>query len=217
MTIGTTTRKNYYEADGVVTVFPYTFKIVEADQLRVYFENAAGSLFQQTTGFSISGVGEPSGGNVTFDTAPGGSVTHVLLIRQTALTQGVDLVPGGKFGANTLEGALDKLTCALQEQEEELSRALTTRTQDGSVGATVPSEQEGSALYWAGGILLNTPFNILALAAATGATMPTPEEGKVLAWSGGVLVNIPAPTTPEIQPSAGSDLYCFTTYPSFGF
>lgn len=218
MTIGTTSRKNYYTADGVTTVFPFTFKIVEAQQLKVYFENAAGDLLIQGSGFTTTGLGEPSGGSVTFTTAPGASgadVVAVLLIRQTAITQDVDLVAGGKIGSTVLETALDKLTCALQEIQEDTDRSVTTRTQDGEVGMTLPVSSPGAGLVWddAGLNLENTVFSLKDLVDGTGVALdPTRYvRQNVVSGAGQLLVGLGAASIGVLPASTDGKVLTLTS------
>ena len=54
-----------FTANGVTVVFPYSFYLLDADDLVV---TVAGVV--QTTGFTVSGIGTPAGGNVTFSSPP---------------------------------------------------------------------------------------------------------------------------------------------------
>lgn len=60
-------------ANGIQLIFPYGFLITSASQLIVFFDGVI-----QTTGFTIDGVGNPAGGNVTFAVAPLDLVTVTL-------------------------------------------------------------------------------------------------------------------------------------------
>ena len=111
MTVSNTTNENYYSGNGSQTVFQYTFKIFAETDLQVYL---GGVL--QTTGYSVSDVGNENGGNVTFDTAPVSGTGNVALVRSIPLTQGVDLVQYGRFDAEVIEEALDKAVIQSQQQ-----------------------------------------------------------------------------------------------------
>ena len=101
--------------DGVSTVFPYAYYISAASEMEVY---ADGVL---TTAYSLTGVGNQEGGNIIFNTAPGDGVTifHHRTTPKTQLTDYVDNDPGS---AAALEDAFDKITRALQDLDEVLSR-----------------------------------------------------------------------------------------------
>ncbi len=125
MTVSSSTNKVSYSGNGSLTTFAYSFKIFDQDDLTVILRAADGTETTQTitTHYTVSGVGEASGGNVVFGSAPASGVT-VVIIREQPLTQGLDLVPNNPFPAESLEEALDKLTFMSQKHEEELSRAI---------------------------------------------------------------------------------------------
>ncbi len=117
MTVSSTNTKNSYSGDGSVTVFAYTFKIFDDDDISVIIRtDATGTETVQTknTHYSVSGVGDAGGGNITFVTAPAVGET-VVLIRQTVQTQTTDYTPNDPFPAESHENALDKLTLIIQD------------------------------------------------------------------------------------------------------
>lgn len=144
MTVSSTTTKVSYSGDGSTTVFAYTFKVFNASDLVVILRtDSTGSESVQTitTNYTVSGVGDTNGGNVTFTTAPA-SGTTVVIRRTSAQTQTTDYTPNDPFPASAHEEALDKLTFMVQEQQEELDRAIkvsrtnTITTSEFTVGAT---------------------------------------------------------------------------------
>ena len=125
MTVSSTTNKVSANGDGSQTVFPYSFKIFDQDDLTVILRNASGGETTQTitTHYTVSGVGSASGGNVTMGTAPA-SGESLTIIREQPLTQGLDLVPNDPFPAASFEDQLDKLTFMVQQHQEELDRSV---------------------------------------------------------------------------------------------
>ncbi len=126
MTVSSTNTKNSYSGDGSVTVFAYTFKIFDDDDISVIIRtDATGTETVQTknTHYSVSGVGDAGGGNITFVTAPAVGET-VVLIRQTVQTQTTDYTPNDPFPAESHENALDKLTLIIQDVQEEVDRSI---------------------------------------------------------------------------------------------
>lgn len=126
MTVSSTTTRVSYSGDDSTTVFAYTFKIFDDDDVTVILRNdstGAETVQTKTTHYSVSGVGNANGGNITFVTAPTSSQT-VVLRRETAQTQSTDYVANDPFPAATHEDALDKLTFMVQEQQEELDRSI---------------------------------------------------------------------------------------------
>ena len=144
MTVSSTNTKNSYSGNGSTTVFAYTFKIFDDDDITVILRTDAtgGETVQtKTTDYTVSGVGNAGGGNITFGTAPASGIT-VVLIRETALTQSTDYTPNDPFPAASHEDALDRLTLIVQDQQENLDRSIkvsrtnTITSPEFTVGAT---------------------------------------------------------------------------------
>ena len=91
MTISTTTIKNSYSGDGSATSFNYTFKVTDQDDIDVIIRSSDGTETTKTisTHYTVSGVGNASGGSVVFTTGnvPANGET-VVLRRDTPQTQG---------------------------------------------------------------------------------------------------------------------------------
>lgn len=125
MPISSTTPINNYTGNSSTTVFPYNFYIpLEAD-LSVYFDGVI-----QASGFTVSGVGNSSGGNVTFSTAPTTGVT-VRLERVTTRNRTTDYSEGGGLAADTLDADLDRVVAIVQE----IDRATIQEDSDGKIDA----------------------------------------------------------------------------------
>jgi len=144
MTVTSTNQKVTFNGDGSTTVFAYNFKIfAQTDLLVILRVTATGTETTQslTTNYTVSGVGEASGGNVTMGTAPASGTTLTILRVQPNL-QGLDLVPNDPFPAGNLEASLDKLTFMVQTHEEEIGRSIkaskanTITTTDFTISAT---------------------------------------------------------------------------------
>ena len=125
MTVSSSTSRVSYNGNGSTTVFAYTFKVLDQDDLTVILRSSNGTETVQTltTHYTVSGVGDAGGGNVTMLTAPASGET-ITILREQPLTQGLDLVPNDPFPAATLEDALDKLTFMVQTIDEEVGRSI---------------------------------------------------------------------------------------------
>lgn len=95
-------------ANGLTTVFPYTFKLLSADDLLITLNGV-----EQTTGFTVSGIGAGAGGNVTFSVAPASGVI-VGLERDPELNRITDYQQFGKIDADILDADIDRIWLALQ-------------------------------------------------------------------------------------------------------
>lgn len=125
MTISSTTVKVSYSGNGSTTVFAYTFKILDDDEIQVIIRSSTGTetVKTKTTHYTVSGVGSAGGGNITFLTAPTSTQT-VVLRRLTTQTQETDYIANDPFPADSHEDALDRITMVAQEIQEELGRAI---------------------------------------------------------------------------------------------
>ncbi len=144
-TVSSTTTQNYYTPNGVETEFAYSFKIFDEDDLYIAYIEDDGTETEIPVGFSVAGVGDASGGTVTFGVAPVYG-TRIVLRRQTVLHQNVDLVPNQRLSASTLEDEFDLLTFMIQDQKNVLDRCVKFKANT-SEGAYVPMP-EPAALYY---------------------------------------------------------------------
>lgn len=120
MTISTQTRLVNHSGNGVAVNFTYPFKVTEEADLKVYkLVDGAWTLQTVTTDYTVTGIGNPGGGTVTFATPPESGSGNVRLLRRVQLTQLVDYILNDDFPAEVHEGALDKLTMAIQDYYQE--------------------------------------------------------------------------------------------------
>lgn len=111
-----------YTGNGVTTVFPYGFRILDASHIQVVrTEGGVDTIL--SSGFTVSGVGVGSGGNITFAVAPT-ALQKITLIRNAPFTQSTDLENQGAYYAETIEDALDLAAMRDQQMAEEIGRAV---------------------------------------------------------------------------------------------
>lgn len=116
MTVSTEINHEEFVGNGITTVFPYRFRILEASNMVVVTIDTAGNeiTLVLNTGFTVSGAGSYNGGNVTL-TAPLPAGWIVTLTRKLALVQETDLRNQGTFFAEMHENAFDYLTMLIQQ------------------------------------------------------------------------------------------------------
>lgn len=102
--------------NGVVTSFPYDFLVYLESHMNVTLDGSA-----VLEGWSITGLGEPSGGQIIFDVAPSGDLEF---IRSVPFTQEMDYEAYDAFPAQSHEIALD-LAAMRDLQMLEAIRKLT--------------------------------------------------------------------------------------------
>jgi hypothetical protein len=131
-----------YSGNGTLTTFAYTFKVFDEGDLTVILRASDGTETVQTitTHYTVTNVGNASGGNIEFVTAPSATET-VVIVREQPFTQGLDLVPNDPFPAQSLEESLDKLTFVDQRLNEKIDRALTFSVGDFVTDATLPVKE----------------------------------------------------------------------------
>lgn len=138
MTISTSDNRNDYIGDDVTVIFPYTFRIFDETHIDVFLDGVLQTL---TTHYTVSGVGDTGGGNITFLTAPaaGVEVTH---LRDVPITQETDYPPNNPFPAEAHENALDKGTMIDQQHDEELGRAIKLPVDSQLVDVPFPNPED---------------------------------------------------------------------------
>lgn len=125
MTVSNTNTKLQYSGDGSNRTFAITFPLLSAAHLRVITTDASGTETEESAHYTLS----PALDAITYPTVESGLAplpagSKITLLRQTPLTQALDLQSGNILDAEELERGYDKLTYMVQELKEELARAL---------------------------------------------------------------------------------------------
>lgn len=107
-----------YVGNGVTVTFPYNCQVQQANDLDVYINDAP-----VISGITKNGIGNLSGGSVTFSVAPA-SGAAVRLERVVVLERTTDYQQNGDFLARVVNPDFDRIWMALQQQESDQSRAL---------------------------------------------------------------------------------------------
>ena len=120
MTVTAQTPINSSTGNGVTTVYPYTFKIINAADILVSVNGAPQVL---NVDYTVSGVGVDAGGNVTFAVAP---AVSALVVRQRsmALTRTADYQDQGELPAATLDNDIDATVLMLQQVDAKTARSM---------------------------------------------------------------------------------------------
>lgn len=133
MAVQTTTNRITHTGNGTTTVFPYNFRVLAADHLKVY---VAGVLQVIGTDYTLSGIGNSSGGSVTF-LAPPANAVAVLFVREVPLTQLVTTENNETIFSQVFDDALDKLTMITQQLNAITGRSIYLAENDPTTGAMV--------------------------------------------------------------------------------
>lgn len=135
MTVTNTENRWEEVGNGVTTAFNYTNRIFAASDLKVFLDGN-----EEFAGFTVNGVGDPDGGNVTFDVAPANGV-EVTIIREVANDQQTDYVEADPFPANSHEDGLDRRTIIAQQLADEIGRQLAwPKTEQNAPSPVLPDK-----------------------------------------------------------------------------
>lgn len=134
MTVSNANNRMDYAGNDVTTVFAYNFRILNQDHIEVILVTSSGveSTKILNSDYTVSGVGDSPGGNVTMTVAPS-TGESLILKRRMPFVQETDYVSGDIFPAETHENALDELTMNDLEQNEVLNRCLKAPDQNASI------------------------------------------------------------------------------------
>ncbi|CRY58847.1 Tail fiber [Yersinia kristensenii] len=99
-----------YTANGITTVFPFTFMVFSASDLAISFNGTV-----LTSGFTVSGAGAVNGGAVTFLTPPANGV-KVMIARDMPLVRNTEYQNNGDLLASTVNQDFDRIWMVLQGQ-----------------------------------------------------------------------------------------------------
>lgn len=125
MTVSTQLTKRIYQGNGVTTAWEVDFPLLSAADLSVYVTSPHGVEEKVTQGYALDMLTH----TLTYPTAesclaPLSDGTTLTLVRNTPLTQEIDLLRQGELDAEVLEQGYDKLTLLVQELSEKLSRSI---------------------------------------------------------------------------------------------
>ncbi|MBM3567163.1 MAG: hypothetical protein FJX46_00235 [Alphaproteobacteria bacterium] len=163
-----------YTANGAQTVFTFPFPVLEAGDLKVWFNDGTNS-----SSFAIAGLGDSNGGSITFTTPPTNG-TRVTILRDMPVRRLADFQEAGEFRASAINAELDRLTLMIQQVEERSARASTLPATAITAATELPPPVADAYLRWNSGATalasdLTVPTGVTnaaasAAAAATSAT-----------------------------------------------
>lgn len=150
MAVPAQTPSNASAANGVTTVFPYTFLLLDEGDLRVTGTDADGSVTEYAldVDFTVDGIGASGGGNVTFTAAPASGMT-IVRRRVMAYKREVDYQNNGDLLAAEMNRDQDGPVMMVQQLAEAVSRALLLPEHlTGIATAGLPAPEALRGLRW---------------------------------------------------------------------
>lgn len=203
MTISSEISRLEYAGDGVTAAFATNpggngfYFNANADVL-IYIRDASGNATLQTitTHYTLTGAGDQNGGTVTMVTAPASGETLVV-IHAPEFKQTLDLITAGKFPAESIESALDRIVHQVQRNQDLINRAITLNDGDPATGGAYDvnsnrmenvsdpvNNQDAATKLWAlsQNASLFTETGIVSIASAR--SLAATDKGKVLYLTG---------------------------------
>lgn len=143
MTVVVQTPYNAHLANGVTTLFGFTFQLLDEGDLQVSLDGVV-----QMGGYTISGLGVQAGGSVTFSLAPENNVL-VELQRQIPLARSTDYQQNGDLPEAVLDHDFDRLWQALQDQAYFTSFTIALPPGDAAAPMILPTVVERASKFFA--------------------------------------------------------------------
>jgi len=159
MTVTSTTNKNTYTGTGAVDTYAYSFRIFINTDLKVIVADTNGNetTLTLTTDYTVTGVGELTGGNVVLVNSSqdwldgdGDLLTgYTLSIRRVRpLKQETDIRNQGSFYPETHEDEFDSQVMIDQQQQEEIDRSMKIAVTESGVNTALPSASADAYIGW---------------------------------------------------------------------
>jgi hypothetical protein len=125
MTVETENTFVTYLGDAVAVTFPFAFPIYDEDHLKVYLQDTTTlvKVLQNTSDYSVTGIGLEAGGSVVMDTAPP-ATNNLIIARVSPITQDLDVLNQGGFYPENVENEFDLQVMQIQTVNERVDRSV---------------------------------------------------------------------------------------------
>lgn len=164
MTVSDTTRKIRADGDGAITAFTFTFKVFSETELEVYTVNkttGVATLKTLTTDYTVVVNTLTEGGTVTYVTTVPASGEECFIRRVLARTQTTNIPNVGSVREAQLETPMDRAVMLIQEQDEEITRAVKFGDTSAFSGVTMTDPTTDKFLSYDGtNFVWVTPTNV---------------------------------------------------------
>lgn len=143
MSLSTETSRNDYVGNGSTSVYSFTFRIFDEDDLVVTTRDTDNVEHTLTinTDYTVDGVGDEDGGSITL-VAGNLTADYAITIRRVRdITQETDIRNQGEFFPETHEDTFDQLIMIDQQQQDEIDRSI-------KLPETISSDEFDPTLPW---------------------------------------------------------------------
>ncbi len=190
------------DADGIVTVFNFSFFVFEADDVKVYsvLDDVETEI---TTG--ITKAVDPSfiGGTVTFAVAPADALGSILIRREVAYSQTTEFDDLTRLKETAIETALNVLALQIQQVRDSADLGIQYSESAGVTDAVVETPVDGTLLMF-DGILGRIKSATIASLSLTGldTLFTSLTSGDLFSWNGVNWVNLAQLASTQIEDDA---------------
>ncbi|MDB4261399.1 hypothetical protein N9878_00890 [bacterium] len=186
MTITTNPARDEYTATAGQTVFNYTFKIYESDNLDVYL-TPVGQSPDDSTGLTIdyvvdpNTIGDEDGGFITFN-SPLSAGVAVTIVSGIPLDRTVDYQNNGDFRPTTVNGDNDRQVSQIKQIADLSNRTLQFPVSAQNKAAlTLPNPVAGNFVRWKGDLTGMENVEFISGTTAGGQLLIFPNVGAMVA------------------------------------
>lgn len=155
MSVPNENRRNDYVGNGAVSAYAYSFRIMHKSHLKVVVYNPSTKLhttLAEGTNYTVSGVGETGGGQITLlgAYAPLPSTHLLAIILQPPLTQTSDIRNDDSYYQDAQEDDHDRRVYQVLRLSEGLDRAYKLPESEAgtAVATTLPRAEERANKFW---------------------------------------------------------------------
>ncbi len=155
MTVPATSRRaGPFLGNGSTTAFPFTFKTTDATEVQVVkLVSGIETTLVKDSDYTVTL-------NVDQDATPGGTITYPIvgaplatgetltIAGQVPYSQDTDLPPGGKYAAQVVENALDRIVAQVQQLAEGGERSLRLPLSSASASTELPAPEANKFIGW---------------------------------------------------------------------
>ena len=130
-----------YTANGITTDFTLAAKVLTSTDLKVYLNGVL-----QSSGYTVSGIGDSGGVTVEFSFPPASGV-NVVLHRELPVDRSTDYPFGGNLSSDVIDMDQDRQTMIMQQLSESIDRSMTLAP-GVSADTELPAPESNKLLGW---------------------------------------------------------------------
>lgn len=125
MTVKATNNREDYLGNGIADTFSFSWRVFDPNEVSVYIRPSGGDEVKVSpASYTVAGVGNKNGGNVTFSFGPPAAGTAITIIPNFEYLQQTDLRNQGVFYPEVHEDQFDRQTMMSKQLSEAAGRSV---------------------------------------------------------------------------------------------